>query len=285
MTKQLSIISQVYMHHNQSIPLLGLGTYKAIDTIETAIKTAWDAGYRHIDTATFYQNEKQIGDAIRKLGIPREELFVTSKLWHSNHGYENAIKAFNTTLSKLGFDYLDLYLIHWPDANAGANNPQVRRETWRALEDLHKQGKIKSIGVSNYTIHHLEEMIDGKYKVDTIPHVNQFELHPKLTQKPLVEYCKKHNIVVESYSPFGKGALFKNLALDNLAKKNGVTISQLIVRWVLQQGIICIPKSDKPERIRQNADVYNFEISDEDMQSISNLDEDWHCTWDPTNVE
>ncbi len=268
-----------------SIPLYGLGTYKAIDTIEPAIKTAYEIGIRHLDTAAFYKNEKQIGSAIRNLKIPREELFVTSKLWHSDHGYDNAKKAFATTLSNLGFEYLDLYLIHWPDAGVGSDNPRVRRETWKALEELQKEGKIRSIGVSNYNENHLKEMFEGQYKVDIPPAVNQFELHPKLTQTSLVKYCKDHNIVVESYSPFGKGALLKDPTLEKIANKYNVSIAQLIVRWILQQEIICIPKSDKPERIKQNADVYNFVISEEDMRQISSMNEDWHCTWNPISVQ
>ncbi|KAL0487492.1 9,11-endoperoxide prostaglandin H2 reductase [Acrasis kona] len=281
----LKITSSLTMHNGSAIPLFGLGTYKAIDTIETAIKAAWDAGYRHLDTAAFYRNEKEIGRCIKKLNLPRDQLFVTSKLWYSEHGYDKAKAAFEQTLQKLDIGYLDLYLIHWPDANSGSDNPKVRRETWRALEDLYKEGKVKNIGVSNYTERHLEEMFVGKYKVDVPPMVNQFELHPKLTQKSLVAYCKNKNIVVESYSPFAKGELIGNVGLKKIGQKYGVSEAQVIVRWILQQDIVCIPKSDKPDRIVSNADVYKFELTEEDMNKIDGMNEDYHCTWDPTNVQ
>ena len=287
-SKNLTINSFLTLSNGIKMPLLGLGTYKAIDTIENAIKAAYDAGYRHIDTAAFYQNEKQIGEAIRNLGIPRDQLFITSKLWYTEHGYEKTIAACNQTLKLLGMDYVDLYLVHWPGTQEdGPRNPIIRRDTWRAMEQLYNEGKCKAIGVSNYTVSHLKEMIEegSKYKVNIFPMVNQFELHPKLTQKELIQYCKSHNIIVESYSPFGKGKLISNPELSQLATKYKVSVAQLIIRWLLQQDIVAIPKSDKPNRIVDNANVYHFEISEEDMKQIDALNEDWHCTWNPYTIE
>ncbi len=294
----LSIKSFVTLHNGVHMPLLGLGTYKSIDTIQQAIQTAYfQCGIPHFDTAAFYQNEREIGNALKQLNIARQDVFLTSKLWYTEHGYDKATRAFNESIQKLGTEYLDLYLVHWPgttgsDDGGVSANARLRRETWRALEDLYRAGKVKAIGVSNYTEKHLREMLDdgSEFKVDIAPMVNQFELHPLLTQKSLIRYCEQHRIVVESYSPFAKGKLLsgntsENGVLHQLATKYGVSVAQLIVRWTLQQGIVCIPKSDRPQRIASNANVFHFEISDEDMKKIDDMNQDYHCTWNPYEVE
>jgi len=288
MSAKLSIKTVVQLHNGISMPLYGLGTYKSINTIEQAIQTAYfTCQMTHLDTAAFYQNEAEIGSAIKKLQIPRQNLFITSKLWYTEHGYEKTLAAFKQTIEKLDTDYLDLYLVHWPGTTDESNNAQLRRETWRAMEELYQQGKCKAIGVSNYTEKHLREMLDNDSpsKVNVVPMVNQFELHPKLTQKPLIQYCRDHGIVVESYSPFAKGKLLSDTKLQEIANKYQVNIPQLIIRWLLQQEIVCIPKSEKPERIIENANVFHFEISEEDMKRIDNMNEDFHCTWNPYEIE
>jgi diketogulonate reductase-like aldo/keto reductase len=285
---KLSISSYALLHNGVKMPLLGLGTYKIREasSIDSVIKAAYEIGIKLIDTGSFYKNEKEIGDVIRKNGIPREDMFITSKLWFTDHGYQNTLDACNRSLKDLGMDYLDLFLVNWPGTeHDGPKNPQIRRETWRAMEQLYREKKCRAIGVSNYTIRHLKEMLESDNKVNIVPMVNQFELHPKLTQKPLIDYCRKHGIVVESYSPFGKGKLLTDPKLQQMAKKYKVSVAQLIVRWILQQGIVCIPKSDKIPHIQTNADVFYFEISDEDMHAIDEMNENWHCTWNPEDVE
>lgn len=277
-------VRNLYFENNS----IQVGTYQisGASSIKQAILHAWNAGYRHIDTAKFYQNESEIGAAIKEL--PRDQLFITSKLWYSDHGYEKALAACTKTMQRLQVDYLDLYLVHWPGTdNDSSNNSAIRRETWRAMEQLYNTGKCKAIGVSNYTEYHLEQMLrsDSPYKVQIKPMVNQFELHPLLTQKELIAYCNKHQIVVESYSPFAKGKLLGNAELVAIAKKYNKTVAQVIVRWVLQQGIVCIPKSEKKQRIEQNAQVYDFELAAEDVSKIDALNKNWHCTWDPQNVQ
>ncbi|WP_195971965.1 aldo/keto reductase [Clostridium thermobutyricum] len=259
------------LNNDYKIPSIGFGTFRTPSGEETeqSVLNAIKAGYRHIDCAAAYGNEKSVGDAIRKSGIAREELFVTSKLWNDEKGYEKTIAAFNKTLEDLQLDYLDLYLIHWPIAKASKNNWQeANSESWRAFEDLYKQGKIKAIGVSNFLPHHFEPLLKtAKIK----PMVNQIEFHPGMLQEETVEFCKKNNILVEAWAPFSNGQILSNPVLTEIADKYNKSVAQLSLRWIIQKGIVPLPKSVTPERIKSNLNVFDFEISAQDSETIDKL--------------
>ncbi len=272
----LHIKSYKELNNGIKIPKFGLGTFlndngkQAIDSILYAL----EIGYRHVDTATMYENEKEIGEAVHESEIPREEIFVTTKLWNSDHGYDNTIKAFQRSLERLGLDYVDLYLIHWPVEN-------LRLESWRALEKLYNDGLCKSIGVSNYMERHLEELLNNS---SVIPAVNQVEFSPFLYLKELQNYCESKRISLESYSPLTKGYKLKDSNLIDIAHNYDKSTSQILIRWCLQKGVIVIPKSSQKEHIKENADVFDFNISETDMMALDKLNENYHSTWDPTNV-
>lgn len=258
-----------------TISVLALGTWKSTGRkVKEAVKTALDVGYRHIDTAKIYGNEREVGEAIRESGIPREELFVTTKLWNGDQGYEKGKKAFEESLENLGFDYVDLYLIHWPE-------PRTRQESWKALEELYTAGKCKAIGVSNYTIKHLEEV---KTYAKIMPMVNQVEFHPFLYQKELLEYCQKNTIQLEAYSPLAHGEKIKNMVLSEIAAAHGKSNAQVMLRWSLQHGNVVLPKSVTPERIKENFDVFDFELTAGEMAQIDALNEDFRTCWDPSEM-
>ncbi len=264
------------LNNGIKIPLFGLGTFRndngkqAIDSILYAL----EIGYRHIDTAAMYGNEEEVGKAVCESGISRDEIFVTTKLWNSDHGYENTISAFHQSLDRLGLDYIDLYLIHWPVEN-------IRLESWRALEKLYNDRLCKSIGVSNYMERHLVELLDIS---DIVPAVNQVEFSPFLYLKKLQKYCESKGIAIESYSPLTKGHKLKESRLTEIANGYNKSTSQILIRWCLQKGVIVIPKSSRKEHIRENADVFDFSISEADMNELNNLNENYRSTWDPTNV-
>lgn len=259
------------LKNNYKIPNIGFGTFRTPSGEETeqSVLNAIKAGYRHIDCAAAYGNEKSVGDAIRKSGVPREELFITSKLWNDEKGYEKTLAAFNQTLEDLQLDYIDLYLIHWPIAKASKDNWQeANNESWRAFEELYKQGKIKAIGVSNFLPHHLKPLLES---ANIKPMVNQIEFHPGMLQEEAVEFSKKHNILVEAWAPFSNGQILKHPVLQEIADKYQKSVAQLTLRWIIQKGIVPLPKSVTPERIKSNLDVFDFEISGKDVERIDSL--------------
>jgi diketogulonate reductase-like aldo/keto reductase len=263
------------LHNEVEMPYLGLGVFQSKDGEEVinAIHKAFDVGYRHIDTAAIYRNERGVGEAIKSSGLHREEVFLTSKLWNGNQGYDSALKALEASLERLGTDYLDLYLIHWPVKGK-------YKDSWKALEDAYKKGKVRAIGVSNFLQHHLEDLLS---EVKIVPMVNQLEFHPYLVQQSLLDYCKKHGIQFEAWSPIMKGKVKDIPLMDTLAKKYNKTPYQIVLRWDLQKGVVTIPKSVNEKRIKQNADIFDFIISDEDMETIDALDKHERIGPDPDN--
>ena len=260
------------LSNNVSIPELGFGTWQTPngDVAVSAVKKALEVGYRHIDTAQGYKNEDSVGQAIKESGIPREEIFLTTKLWNENHSYDLVLSSFEESLKKLQTDYIDLFLIHWPNPVKFRDNWQsANAETWRAMEELYQAGKIKAIGVSNFLPHHFEEL---KKTATIFPMVNQIFLAPGELQKEVVSYCQEHNVLLEAYSPLGTGKIFDVPEMQELSDKYGKTISQIAIRWSLQHGFLPLPKSVTPSRIEENLAVFDFELSDEDMQRIDQLD-------------
>jgi len=258
------------------IPWLGLGVYQASagQGTQNAVKAAFDCGYRLIDTARIYGNEQDVGIAVRQSGLPRDEIFVTTKLWNSDHGYDSTLRAFQESLRRLGLTYVDLYLIHWPQ-------PGIRTETWKAMIKLLKEGKVRSIGVSNYTIGHLKELLGES---DVTPDVNQVEFHPFLYQKDLLEFCRRNKIQLEAYSPLTRGQRLDDPTIKNIATKHSRTAAQILIRWCLQHNAVAIPKSSMKERILENSKVFDFELKPEEMRQLDSLSEDMRTNWDPTNV-
>lgn len=272
MNNTFNKLSETYtLANGVQIPCVGFGTWQtpngevAVESVKHALK----AGYVHIDTAACYGNEASVGEAIKASGIEREKLFVTSKVWNTDRGYEKTLEAFETTMEKLQLDYLDLYLIHWPAIEKQFENwREINGDTWRALEKLYKDGRIKAIGVSNFLPHHLEAlMADAKIK----PMVNQIECHPGFTQAESIKYCKEHGILVEAWSPLGTGNVLNNETLISIASKYNKSVAQLCIRWVLQHGLLPLPKSVTESRIIENTHVFDFIISDEDMKTIDAL--------------
>lgn len=252
------------------MPCIGLGTYQSPDAVASAaVKDAMAAGYRLIDTAAAYGNERGVGQGIRISGVPREEIFVTSKLRNAAHGYQATLEAFDMTLSRLGLRYLDLYLIHWPNPIQYRTTWQEATiGTWKAFEELYKAGRIRAIGVSNFMPHHIDLVAQA---TGVTPMVNQLKLCPGIAQPEIVDYCRAHDILVEAYSPFGTGGIFKSPEMQTLAEKYGKSIGQICLRWSLQMGFLPLPKSGSPQRIRENLRVFDFEISDADMATITHL--------------
>ncbi|MDG5472423.1 aldo/keto reductase [Jeotgalibacillus sp. ET6] len=274
-----SIQETTTLHNGIKMPWLGFGVFKVKDGEEVvnSVKAALETGYRSIDTAAIYGNEAGVGQAIAESNVPREELFITTKVWNSNHGYEAALAAFDESMEKLGLDYLDLYLIHWPLPSEGKYV-----ETWQALETLYKEGRVRAIGVSNFKTHHLEDIIA---KCDIVPMVNQVEYHPQFNQRELHDFCKKHSIQLEAWSPLMQGGLLENPLLVEIAEKHNKSTAQVIIRWDIQTGVVTIPKSVNPQRIAQNADVFDFELSPEDMDKISTLNQDQRMFADPDEFD
>jgi diketogulonate reductase-like aldo/keto reductase len=271
----------IQLHNGVKMPWFGLGVFKVEEGAELvqAVKAAVKHGYRSIDTAAIYENEAGVGQAIqealRENGMDREDLFVTSKVWNADLGYEAALAAYETSLNKLGLAYLDLYLIHWPVKGK-------YKEAWRALETLYKEGRVKAIGVSNFQIHHLEDLMrDAEIK----PMIDQVEFHPRLTQEALRRFCRENGIQMEAWSPLMQGQLLDNPVLMDIAAKYGKSVAQVILRWDLQHGVITIPKSTKEHRIIENAAVFDFELSLEDMARIDGLNRNLRVGPDPDNFD
>ncbi len=272
------------LHNGVKIPCIGFGTWQIPngEAATTIVKEAIACGYRHIDTASAYENEESVGKAVRESGVPREQLFITSKLWNSDHGYDNALRAFDMSLKRLDMEYLDLYLIHWPvPVNQKTDYIQLNRETWRAFEKLYREGRVKAIGVSNFMVHHLQEILEGS---EVKPMVNQIELHPEYTQQEVVEFCKNSNILIEAWSPLMQGRIFQLPLVRELAEKYGRSVSQIAVRWFVQKGIIPLPKASGKEHILQNADVFGFELQKEDMDKLDALKGIGRIGPDPDNI-
>ena len=264
------------LNNGVMIPRLGLGVYQSSpgQVTQKAVEYALKIGYRHIDTARIYNNESDVGSALRNSGIRREDVFITTKLWNSDQGYETALKACDASLKRLGLKYLDLYLIHWPVQ-------ETRDQSWKALAQLLKDGKTRAIGVSNYTIHHLTELLEQS---DTVPMVNQVEFSPFLYQKQLLDYCEKNKIQLEAYSPLTQGAKLNHPRIQQISKKHDKTPAQVLIRWSLQHNLITIPKSIREERIKENSQVFDYNLTTEDMRILDSLDENFRNSWDPTNM-
>jgi 2,5-diketo-D-gluconate reductase A len=268
-------VPTIELNNGVTIPQLGFGVFLVPPgETEAAVATALSTGYRHIDTARLYDNEHEVGAAVAKSGVPRGELFVTTKVWNSDQGYDATLAAFDKSLERLGFDYVDLYLIHWP-------LPKVDRyvDTWRALEKIAAEGRARAVGVSNFQAPHLQRLID---ETGTVPAVNQVELHPNLTQAPLREFHARHGIATEAWSPLARGgAVLSDERIVAIAARHGRTPAQVILRWHLQVGTVVIPKSVTPSRIAENLDVFGFQLTPEDLAVVEGLNTDSRVGPDP----
>jgi diketogulonate reductase-like aldo/keto reductase len=260
----LTPATTVSLHGSVPIPLLGFGVFLSEPGAETeqAVATALQVGYRHLDTATIYRNERDVGRAIASSGLDRSQVFVTTKVWNTQQGYESTLAALDASLGRLAMDYVDLYLVHWP-------KPEHTRATWQAMEELQRAGKARAIGVSNFLPHHLDQVLEH---ATVTPSINQIEFHPHLQSPEVVDHCARHGIVVEAWSPLKRGRLVDDPELGPIAQAHGASIAQVVLRWILQRGIVTIPKSVTPSRIAQNFDLYAFELSASEMAVIDAMD-------------
>ncbi|PTL79277.1 aldo/keto reductase [Vitiosangium sp. GDMCC 1.1324] len=272
----LNLQSTVKLNNGVEIPRLGLGVFRAPrgEVTRQAVRAALAAGYRHIDTARIYGNERDVGAAVRESALPREDIFVTTKLWNEDQGYDSTLRACERSLKDLGLEYVDLYLVHWPV-------PGRRLESWRAMEKLLAEGKCRAIGVSNFLEHHLDQLLAHS---QVVPAVNQVEQHPFLHQPSLLRYCASKGIAVEAYSPLTKGLRLGDPRVVEIARKYGKSPAQVLIRWCLEHDLVVIPKSVHEERIRENANVFDFSLSPEDLRRLDAMNEDLYTGWDPTDV-
>ena len=273
---RLTLSSTFTLRGGVSIPMLGLGVYQARPGTETreAVKAALELGYRHVDTASVYGNERDVAMGIEESKVPRGDVFITTKLWNDDHGYDAALKACDQSLARLGTDHLDLYLVHWPVEG-------LRHDTWRAMERILEEGKARAIGVSNYTVRHLDELL-ARCKVP--PAVNQVEFHPFLFQRELLAYCTKHGIRLEAYAPLVKARRMEHKVVQRVARNHARTPAQILVRWCIEHEVVVIPKSVHRERIEENSDVFGFTLDAEEMRLLDGLDEGFRTSWDPTDA-
>ncbi len=272
----MNLTSKVKLNNGVEMPMFGLGVFlsKEGTEVENAVTVALQNGYRHIDTAAIYKNEQGVGNAIKTSGVAREDIFITSKVWNTDQGYKTTLTAFDESLEKLQTNYLDLYLVHWPKGKHSV-------ETWKALEELYKNGRVKAIGVSNFLVHHLEAFLP---ECKIIPAVNQYEFHPELLQPELLEYCRKHDIQPEAWSPIMKGRVNEVPLMQELAAKYGKTPVQIVLRWDIQKGVVTIPKSVTPERIISNSNIFDFELSEVDIAKIDRLDKNKRIGFHPDEI-
>lgn len=258
--------THIKLNDGREIPQVGLGVFKVPDEdAAAAVRTALEAGYRHVDTAAVYKNERGVGEGLRAAGVPRDEVFVTTKLWNESQGFDATLRAFDESLEKLGLDAVDLYLIHWPSPARG-----LFVDTWKAFRRLHEEGRAQSIGVSNFTAEHIDQIVA---ETGITPVLNQIELHPRFQQRALREAMDQRGVVTESWSPLGQGGdMLKDPVLARIAEKHGKTAAQVVIRWHVDNGLVVIPKSVTPSRIAENIDVFGFRLDDEDLAAIGGLD-------------
>ena len=283
--KQIKQNHHYKLNNGVSIPAVGFGTWQTPDgcMAVSAVKTALCGGYSHIDTAAVYGNEESVGRGVRESLADRSDLFVTGKLWNTERGYDKTIAAFEKTLQDLDTDYLDLYLIHWPASPRQYSNwREINSETWRALETLYDQGKVRAIGVSNFGVSHLEALLED---CRISPMVNQIEVHPGQNQTEIVDFCRDHDILVEAWSPLGTGRMLANPVLNEIGEAHDKSAAQVCIRWLLQRGILPLPKSVTPHRIAENIDVFDFELTDEDMNRINEIPYFGGSGLDPDKVD
>jgi len=263
----MDLRSSVELNNGLAIPWVGFGVFQVPpgEVTYRSVIMALEAGYRHVDTASIYGNEKSVGEAIRASGVPREELFITTKVWNDDQGYEKTLKAFEASRARLGLDRIDLYLIHWPMPSRG-----LFKDTYRALEKLYRDGLVRSIGVSNFLVHHLEELLKT---AEVKPVINQVEFHPLLFQQKLLDFCRRNDIRLEAWSPLTRGRFLDHTVIRGIAERLGKTSAQVLLRWDLQHEVVTLPRSTKENHIKENARIFDFELSDEDMKALNSLDE------------
>ncbi|MFW6289198.1 MAG: aldo/keto reductase, partial [Spirochaetota bacterium] len=272
----MDLKSTVKLNNGVEIPWVGLGVFQSEPGPETqqAVEWALELGYRHIDTAAFYENEESVGRGLKASGIARDDVFITTKVWNNNQGYDEALAAFDQSLKNLGMDTVDLYLVHWPIA-------EKRLQTWKALEKIYAEGRARAIGVSNFLVHHLEELAEHS---GIVPAVNQVEFHPFLLQKELLDYDHEHGIRHEAWSPLTRAKLWDNPVIDEIAAAHGKSRAQVLLRWDLHHGVVTIPKSVHKERIAENAQIFDFELSDEEVARLDGLDRGERIGPDPDEM-
>ncbi len=284
MSAKQSLTDAYQLNDGRTIPCVGYGTWQTPDgeVAKDSVKTALEVGYRHIDTAFAYYNEVGVGQGIIESGIKREDIFITTKLWNTDRGYETALKSAQLSLKNLGVEYIDLYLIHWPANDIVYDDPKaVNAATWRAFEKLQKDGLVRSIGVSNFLAQHLQQIFDV---CEVKPAVDQIECHPGYPQFETVEFCRQNDIIVEAWSPLGCGRVLTDERMKAIADRYGKSVAQLSLRWELQHGILPLPKSTHADRIKSNAEIFDFSISDEDMKTIDDMPEFGYSTFSPLTL-